>query len=327
MILCKISKTKIMGITLIILVLLTGCTKESSLRMEFHGTDSGRNSDIGNYISATSADFITSEICAIEWEDSHMEDDNLPATAAFMVDITKNEMMFAKNIYDRIYPASITKLMTALLILKYGDLSSVTVVTTDNAGITVPGAKLCGFKEGDLVSLDTLLNCLLVYSGNDACIIAAECLFGSEAAFVQKMNEEAKLIGATNTNFMNSHGLHDVNHYTTTYDTYLIFMECLKYENFIPIINQLSYRAAYENKEGIIMDKYFETTNMFLLKTMEAPDGVIVFGGKTGSTGDAGDCLILLSEKADSTKYITAVFKASSKNSLYSQIAYLLEKK
>lgn len=301
---------------------------DTEIRMEFHGDDSGKYSDIGIYVSAAYAEYITSEICAILPEDAHMKDDNLPAYVSFHINITDNKMLFSNNIYEKIYPASTTKLMTALLLLKYGDLADNTVVSEKNGGITVPGAKLCGFNKGDRLSIETLLNCILIYSGNDACIIAAEYLCETEEAFVRLMNEEAALLGAVDTNFINSHGLHDKEHYTTAYDMYLIFMECIKYDEFIQIIKKPNYVALYKDINGEPLSNNFESTNMFLIGTIEAPIDITVYGGKTGSTGDAGDCLIMLSEKTDEngshTYYISGVFKASSKNSLYSQISYLI---
>jgi D-alanyl-D-alanine carboxypeptidase (penicillin-binding protein 5/6) len=169
------------------------------------------------------------------------------------------------------------------------------------------------------------LNCLLVYSGNDAAIAIAEHIAGSEEAFVKMMNEEAALLGATGTHFTNPHGLHDPNHYTTAYDMYLIFKACLEYEDFLPMIRQTTYNAQITDIDGNVKTVPYESTNMFLLGTMDTPEGVTVFGGKTGSTSDAGDCLILYSTSESGEGYISAVFKADGKTSLYDQQATLLE--
>lgn len=305
---------------------MTGCSvRDSGILMEFHGVDSGKNADIGIYGTAAFADMITSEVCAISPEDAQMEDEHISAKAALRIDQTNNQMVYASNIYEHVYPASTTKLMTALLLLKYGNLKDMYTFQEDNGGITLFGAKLCGFKKGDTVSLETLLNCLLVYSGNDAGVGIAEHMSGSEEAFVAWMNEEAKQIGATNTNFVNSHGLHDSNHYTTAYDMYLIFRECIQYDEFVKIIRQSSYTAEYTDISGELKRKSsLETTNYFLIGKTKAPEGVTVFGGKTGSTGSAGECLILLSEDQDHNRIITAVFDAPSWDSLYEQHAYLM---
>lgn len=316
---------KIGVLVLSISLLLTGCSKQSDVLMLYSGTDGKLNESIGTYVDAVAADFLTKDYGVVEESQNHMEDPAIPAIAAFLIDDTDHQVLFAKNVYDRIYPASTTKLLTALIVFKYGNLNDSVTIEKDNAGVTTYGAKLCNFKAGDVVSMETLLNCLLVYSGNDAAVAIAEHMYGSEEEFVKRMNEEAAKIGATNTHFTNPHGLHDPNHYTTAYDMYLIFKECLKYEKFVPIIKQINYEASITDKDGKLRRKSYETTNMFLLGTKETPEGVTVFGGKTGSTGDAGDCLILYSNSADGKAYISAVFKAAGKTSLYNQHAYLLE--
>lgn len=319
----KLKKFIVLGLS--ISLLLTGCSKQSDVLMLYSAADGKLNESIGTYVDAVAADFLTEDYCVVEESQNKMEDPAMTAAAAFMIDDTDQKVLYANNVYDRIYPASTTKLLTALVVMKYGNLKDSVTVAKDNAGITTYGAKLCNFKAGDVVTMETLLNCLLVYSGNDAAIAMAEHMYGSEVEFVKKMNEEAALIGATNTHFKNSHGLHDPNHYTTAYDMYLIFKECLKYEEFLPIIKQQIYEASITDKEGKLRRKSYETTNMFLLGTKETPEGVTVFGGKTGSTGDAGDCLILYSTSAEGKAYISAVFKAAGKSSLYNQLAHLLE--
>ncbi len=319
----KLKKIIVLGLS--ISLLLTSCSKKSDVLMLYSGTDGKLNESIGTYVDAVAADFLTKDYSVVEESQNHMEDPQMSAVAAFMIDDTEHKVLFAKNVYDRIYPASTTKLLTALMVLKYGNLKDSVTIEKDNAGITTYGAKLCNFKAGDVVTMETLLNCLLVYSGNDAAIAIAEHMYGSEEEFVKKMNEEAAKIGATNTHFTNSHGLHDPNHYTTAYDMYLIFKECLKYEEFIPIVKQQSYMASIMDVNGKVRQRSYETTNMFLLGTRETPEGVTVFGGKTGSTGDAGDCLILYSTSTEGKAYISAVFKAAGKTSLYDQLTHLLK--
>jgi D-alanyl-D-alanine carboxypeptidase (penicillin-binding protein 5/6) len=292
--------------------------------MTYQGADGELNSGIKSYVEASSADFISKTLSVVMEEDNDITNSEITAKAALMINDTTQDVLYANNVYERIYPASTTKLLTTLVALKYSNLEDLVTVSEDNAGITVYGAKLCNFKKGDTMTMETLLNCLLVYSGNDAAITIAEHISGSEEAFVELMNEEAVLIGATGTHFTNSHGLHDPNHYTTAYDMYLFFKECLKYEEFLPMINQTSYEANITNSDGTVRSASYETTNMFLLHTKEAPEGVTVYGGKTGSTLDAGDCLILYSNSNDND-YISAVFKASDKTSLYDQHSTLLE--
>lgn len=303
---------------------MTGCSKQSDVRMRYSSDNSSTQYEIGNFVEPASADYITKDLSVVYEENNHMQDNSITALSALMFNETTNEVLYANNVYEKIYPASTTKVLTALLALKYGNLSDQVTISADNGGITSYGAKLCNFQKGDVVSLETLINCLLVYSGNDAGVAIAEHIAGSEEAFVNMMNEEAAKLGAVNTHFVNSHGLHNANHYTTAYDMYLIFKECLKYDEFTSIIKQPSYTAHYKDKDGNEKTATFETTNMFLLGTMDAPDGITVFGGKTGSTSFAGDCLLLYSEDKEGNGLIAEVFKASSKNDLYTQMAHLL---
>lgn len=277
-------------------------------------------------------EYFTSSICFPQKEDLERgsQKKEISVNAAILFNISENKVLFAKNCYDSIYPASTTKLLTALAALKYSRLSDIVEIKQDNGGITVYGAKLCGFKKGDKVTMETLLNSLLVYSGNDAAVAIAEHISGSVEAFMELLNKEAACIGATHTHFTNPHGLHNAKHSTTAYDMYLIFKECLKYDAFLPIIGQASYQAEYESAvaapqgDPIKQIKFFESTNLYLAELAEAPDGVTVYGGKTGSTGAAGDCLVLLSSY-NGIYYISAVFGASSRDVLYQQMNMLLE--
>lgn len=252
------------------------------------------------------------------------ENSSITATAAILFDVTSNQVIFAKNCYSSIYPASTTKLLTALMTLKYADLDAVVTVGEDNAGITKYGAQLCGYKKGDQVSVRTLLNTMLVYSGNDAAVLLAEAISGDTESFMELANAEACALGAVNTHFVNPHGLHDENHKTTAYDLYLIMRECLNYPEFLEIISQSFYTAEYESAAGEKVELPLEATNQYLIGKYEVPVQIQVLGGKTGSTGAAGDCLIIASSCNDKL-YISAVFGASSKEDLYKQMSILLQ--
>lgn len=306
-------------------LLLSGCSKKSETLMTYQAVEKVQALNLRSYVDASTADFLSKTISVVMEEENHVTNSEITAKSALLINDTSKEVLYANSVYDRIYPASTTKLLTALVTMKYGVATDLVTVTKDNAGITTYGAKLCNFKKGDTLTMETLLNCLLVYSGNDAAIAIAEHIAGSEEAFVKMMNEEAATLGATGTHFTNSHGLHDPNHYTTAYDMYLIFKACLEYDEFLPIIQQTTYQANITDSNGNIKTVPYESTNMFLLGTMATPEGVTVFGGKTGSTSDAGDCLILYSKSKEGDGYISAVFKANGKKSLYDQQAFLLQ--
>ena len=134
--------------------------------------------------------------------------------------------------------------MTALVALENASLDQV-LTATSAVNITESGAQLCGLKPGDTMTLDQALLILLVYSANDVAMLIAENIGGTTDHFIEMMNEEAKRLGATNTQFMNPHGLTQDGHYTTAYDLYLIFNEAIKYETFNEIIHMTNYQTTY----------------------------------------------------------------------------------
>ncbi|MFU0827552.1 MAG: Peptidase-S11 domain-containing protein [Lachnoclostridium sp.] len=309
---------------LLSLTFLTGCSKSSDVLLPYSETENTVPYD--NNIGTEVSDFFADDLTIIPDKLNHMQDSAITATSALIVNVTDDEVLYANNVYEKMYPASLTKLITALVVLKEADLSDIVTISYNASHITENGAKLCGFKEGDKISVEALLNCLLIYSGNDAGIALAEHIGGTEKNFAKKLNEMAKRIGAVHSNFVNSHGLHDDNHYTTAYDLYLIFNELLKYDKFLSIINKESYTATYTSAEGEQITKEFSTTNRYLKGTENAPDGVTVIGGKTGTTSKAGSCLILYSKDNNGKAYISLILKADSGNSLFTQMTHLLEK-
>ena len=245
------------------------------------------------------------------------------AAGAFCV--TDRSVLFSKNIYSKVYPASTTKLLTALTAFKYGDLSAVYTVKVDNCGITTPGAQLCGFKMGDTFTLEQLLYCLMIYSGNDAAVAVAECVCGDEKSFIAKMNEEAQAIGCKDTHMSNTNGLHALDHYTTPFDIYLIFNECLKNKQLTDIISTKSYTCEYRDSLGRPQTLEMTATNLYFAGKKKAPEGITVLSGKTGMTVAAGYCLIILSTNDSNGKqYITCVFKSTSYDNLYADMNRLL---
>lgn len=246
------------------------------------------------------------------------------ASAAALFDLNHCQVLYAKNAHGRLYPASLTKVMTALVALKYGSLDQ-TLTASDTVNITESGAQLCGLKSGDTMSLDQALHVLLMYSANDVAMLIAENIGGSVEHFVEMMNEEAKALGATNTNFMNPHGLSQENHYTTAYDLYLIFQKAIQYESFREIIHMTNYQTTYYDSSGNAKNLDFKNTNRFLREDFQPPDSVTMIGGKTGTTSAAGHCLILLTRDTSGAPYISVILNASSSDALYNQMIDLLD--
>ncbi len=299
---------------------LSGCGKQTPM-MSYQTKD-----DTFTVLSQEEAgsNLLSRDVCVIPKEETKDTDKNLTAESALLVDVTDDKKVYAENVYEKLYPASITKIVTALVTLKNAKLDDEVVITKDAANITEPGAKLCGFQEGDKILLKDLLRAFLVYSGNDAGVALAEHVAGSVDEFAELMNKEAENIGASHSHFVNPHGLHDDNHYTTAYDIYLFFNELTKYDTFVDIVNSGRVTVSYEDKAGKKQTKTFESTDRYLNGKMNPPAGVTVIGGKTGTTSKAGSCLVLYSEGSSGHRYISVVLKAQSGDDLFTQMNYLL---
>lgn len=265
-----------------------------------------------------------SDLCVVG-DESIFSDGSFTSEAAALFSLPDRKVMFSKNAFERLYPASITKVMTALIALKYGNLSDV-VTVTDDAVITEAGASLCNIKPGDKLTLEQLLYGLMLPSGNDAGAAIAVHMAGDMENFSEMMNKEARKIGATGTHFTNPHGLSNENHYTTAYDLYLIFNEALKNPKFREIIGSTSYYAEYESGKGEKVSQTWKGGNWYMTGERDEPEGVTVFGGKTGTTKAAGYCLIMGSKDNTDKEYISVILKADSRPALYDNMTNLIDK-
>ncbi len=307
---------------LLSVTLLTGCRNQDDLALPFANMD-GLNLSAGS--SEEAPDFFASDLAVIPDKLNHMSDPAITAEASLIVNNTDKKVIYANNVYERLYPASLTKLITTLVVLEKADLNDMVTISYNASHITESGAKLCGFKEGDTIKLEDLLYSFLIYSGNDAGVAIAEHVGGTIGEFAKMMNQAAKDAGAVHSNFVNPHGLHDDNHYTTAYDLYLIFHQLVTYDKFLSIINKSEYTVTYKDAGGNPVTKNFLTTNRYLKGAENAPKGITVVGGKTGTTGKAGSCLILYSKDKNKKDYISLILKADSSDSLFSQMTDLLK--
>lgn len=271
------------------------------------------------------ASSFASELCIVNTDIT--DDDSVDmskAAAALLCDVNGKEVLYAKNAHTRLAPASLTKVMTALVALKYGTTDQI-LTASDAVIITELGAQLCGLEPGDSMTLNQALHILLIYSANDVAMLIAENIGGSVDGFVQMMNEEAQSIGATNTNFMNPHGLTQEDHYTTAYDLYLIFNEAVKSEFIQEIIRTTEYQTSFGSSDGEEKKLNIKSTNRFFKGDFTAPDHVTVVGGKTGTTKAAGHCLILLSRDVAGAPYVSVILKSEAGDVLYPEMIDLLD--
>lgn len=266
------------------------------------------------------------DLCVISDEASFNGDD-VDSEAGVLFSLSDNKVLYSKNAFERLYPASTTKIMTALIAIKYGNLDDVVTVTED-AVITEAGATLADIKPGDVLTMEQLLYGLMLPSGNDAGAAIAVHMCQSIDDFARLMNEEAARLGATGTHFVNPHGLHDENHYTTAYDMYLIFNEALKYPKFREVTGAVTYNAEYKDKDGNNVTKVWEGGNWYLTGKRPTPEGLTVFSGKTGTTQAAGCCLVMASREGDEggDEYVSIVMKAKSRDNLYENMTNIISK-
>ena len=231
-----------------------------------------------------------------------LEEPELQCTHAILVDANYGEVLYAKKADEKAYPASITKVMTALLVLEAMDSGKLKKDQQITAGPTTlqdmsgnySTAKL---EPGDVLTVEQLLYCLLLPSANEAGNILAVAVDGSIEAFVEHMNTRAAELGCKGTHFVNPHGLHDPDHYTTAYDISLYMTEALKHELFRTIIHTATYVLPATAHQG---EQTFYNTNA-LISNFHYSGYVYdkCIGGKTGTTDEAGKCLVAAAESGD----------------------------
>ena len=237
---------------------------------------------------------------------------DIKAEAAILIDASNGHVLFEKNSAEKKFPASTTKIMTALVTLdavKNGEISleqPLTLSEEANATLAADGSGI-GLKVGEEMKLENLLQGLLIASGNDAAVCIAEGVAGSIDAFVERMNKKAAELKMTNTHFVNPHGLHDPDHYTTAADLATLARAAMKNETFRGIVE---CAHIYLPETNMSDKRYFINTNN-LVSRMRYPTYFYdkATGIKTGSTTEAGYCLVASAED-EGKSVISVVLKA-----------------
>ena len=245
------------------------------------------------------------------------------AEGCVLASLDTGELLYQKNENKRLYPASLTKIMTATVVLDTaGDLNE--VVTAGESAIAIlqgTDSSTMGLQAGEQLSVLNLLYTLLVHSANDAANILAEHFGnGSIAEFVEKMNQKAAELGMQNTHYVNAHGLHDENHYTTPYDMYLLTRYALKNETFKKIVETVRYTLPATNKHG---QRILATTNFLQDANSVTPEYFYKYAGgvKTGYTDEAGRCLVSTATKNGET-YLCVLMKSPVTNEKGVKVRY-----
>ena len=225
------------------------------------------------------------------------------AKAAILVDPDTDEILYELNAHEKMYPASITKVMTCLLTLEAverGELTLEQTVTASQAIHTGIGdnASTADIKAGEEIRIIDLLYAALIPSANEACNVMAEAVSGDINSFVELMNQRAAELGMTGTHFANTHGYHDDNHYTTAYDVYLMSKEAMKHETFRTIVSSLNYTMPATNMHP--EERLVRSTNA-LISNWNTRGYLYQYatGVKTGHTPEAGYCLSAAATKED----------------------------
>lgn len=305
---------------------LTGCGKKS-FDMAYDPNYPVSTFRVVNVDNSSVGNSFAQNLCVTDMDVSNPNGqaiEDVGAAGLFCLD--DSSVLYAKNIHERLYPASLTKILTAYVALKHGNLEDI-VVASENAHIEDASAQKLpngGLKEGDRMTLNQALHLLLLYSANDVAIMIAENVGGSVEGFCDLMNQEAVLLGATNSHFVNPNGLSDENHYSSAYDLYLIFQAVIQNETFREIIAMTSYSTVYMDKNGDSVSVEVNSTNQYISKNYSAPDNITVIGGKTGTTTAAGNCLILLCKDSAGKQYVSVILKATQRDYLYQKMNQLL---
>lgn len=309
----------------ILLLALTGCAKEEALVNEYN-TYSYNNSYTNIDTMSVNASYFADLLCVTNeinfgTEDTYAE----VAKGAGVFNVSTGEVLYNQDIFKQLYPASTTKILTAYVILKDCSLSDIVTVSA-SAVDQADDSQTCGLRAGDNITVKDLLYGLMLHSGNDAAEALAEYHSGSLEEFAKVMTTEAHKLGATNSQFKNPSGLPDKEHYTSVYDMYLIFNEAIKNEAFVEIINAGSHNAIYTNAEGETVEKTFYNHSRYHTGNVQTPNGFEIIGGKTGTTYDAGYCLVLYSKNSAGQDIISIVFKADGPHNLYLLMNEILSK-
>lgn len=238
----------------------------------------------------------------------------ITANSVAVIDCIDGKILYSKNMDERLYPASLTKVLTAIIVVENCDMKQEITMTQSAINNVKSGYLTSNIKPGEVFTVEELLNVLLISSCNDVANVLAENICDTEEEFIQKMNQKAREIGCTNSNFVNSCGEHDTNHYSTTRDMALIGKYAMQYDVIKEAVNKISYRLRSTDiytKD----DRLYETSNEMILSGSKNyckyAEGI-----KTGFTTPAGNCLMVYTKK-DDMPLVTVVMKATTSDSRY----------
>jgi D-alanyl-D-alanine carboxypeptidase len=235
--------------------------------------------------------------------------------AAILIEENTGKILYEKNIYDRKYPASTTKILTAIIALENCDLNETATASEYAVTSVKSGYTKADIQVGETFTIQQLLDVMMLQSANEAANIIAEHISGSVSEFAKLMNQKAKEIGCLDSNFVNANGEHDENHYTTAYDLAMIARYCMKNEEFRKLANKMECslpRTEYWQDEQVEEhgERNFKNTNNLLLSDSKYYYPYAI-GIKSGFTTPAKNCLVSASNK-DGFETIAVVLHAEA---------------
>ncbi len=245
---------------------------------------------------------------------------DLSAESAVLIDAVSGQVLYNKDMNKREYPASITKIMTAYLASKEGQLKDDITVTKSAIEVVPKDTSNIALVEGEQITCEQALYASMLISANDASNVLAEYIGGTIDSFAKKMTTTALEMGAVNTNFVNANGLHDENHYTTAYDMAKITMEALKDPTFEKIFTTKDYTMNATNKQ----EEQRKFSNQHRMMQLSTYQDLGVIGGKAGTTTEAKNTLVTVAEK-DGMRLIAVMMKCNDFNQMYRDTKKLIE--
>ena len=237
---------------------------------------------------------------------------DIASPSALLMDLKSGKILYEKNVDEKMYPASLTKILTAIIVLEKCDLNETATVSYDAVMTLSSGYVTANLQIGEELTVEQLLYVLMVGSSNDAAIVLAEHVSGSVEEFANLMNEKTIELGCTSSHFVNPNGAHDEDHYTTARDMSIISRYAMSNEMFRTLVKTTSYKLPatekYENE-----DRLFTTTNALLIVNNNARSDNYYYkyatGIKTGFTTPAKNCLIASANK-DGLELLTVILGA-----------------
>ena len=238
-----------------------------------------------------------------------------------VMDADTGQVLYEKDAKAELPMASITKVMTALLVLENGDLGGTTTATDEALATVDLESTRVGFVAGEQLTIDELMYCMMVYSANDAANILAEAVGGSVDAFVERMNQKAQELGCTHTHFVNPNGLDADGHYTCAYDMALITRAANQYPEFAKYSGATSYSLPSDN---VIGEGWQVNTKVDMLDQSKEVYDHRVYAAKTGWTTNAHNTFVACAKTDNGNNLIVTLLNCPMKNGIFTETTALL---